>query len=67
MGIQTSDSLSTHDLTKRSTGTVASNGWGQQFFQLTTSRRGRLEQGFVDLAEEAFQLTTSRRGRLVFS
>ena len=35
-------------------------------FQLTTSRRGRLEYGYDGVVYFTFQLTTSRRGRRIY-
>ena len=54
--------ISTHDLTKRSTSTNQAV-LPQVPFQLTTSRRGRLQKVCDALDAFIFQLTTSRRGR----
>ena len=54
--------LSTHDLTQRST-LLPPFQSSSLNFQLTTSRRGRLDRYLRDLVARAFQLTTSRRGR----
>ncbi len=56
--------LSTHDLTQRSTQSTVSR-LRTMPFQLTTSRRGRLQMAFAMALGKVFQLTTSRRGRLV--
>ena len=54
--------LSTHDLTQRSTQSTVSR-LRTMPFQLTTSRRGRLQMAFAMALGKVFQLTTSRRGR----
>ena len=55
--------ISTHDLTKRSTATDVMDSYSVSIFQLTTSRRGRLESHTNKEERRIFQLTTSRRGR----
>ena len=57
-----SESLSTHDLTQRSTKDI-SRANKTRVFQLTTSRRGRHVLRTSWIIPAAFQLTTSRRGR----
>ena len=54
--------LSTHDLTQRSTSFRSPHNYAR-IFQLTTSRRGRPRFYFPFLHFLFFQLTTSRRGR----
>ena len=55
--------ISTHDLTKRSTFSPFCVRIGHKIFQLTTSRRGRLNYVTSTKPYMVFQLTTSRRGR----
>ena len=55
-------SISTHDLTKRSTRSADARS-PIRTFQLTTSRRGRQEKQYAPEEAWIFQLTTSRRGR----
>ena len=57
-------SVSTHDLTKRSTLCSCCRRQDLKSFQLTTSRRGRRQATSSKLmGHMMFQLTTSRRGR----
>ena len=55
--------ISTHDLTKRSTGFKEELTTKVVVFQLTTSRRGRRDYANEFVMTLIFQLTTSRRGR----
>ena len=55
-------SISTHDLTKRSTRPFVAAPMAL-LFQLTTSRRGRPIPASITCGTRVFQLTTSRRGR----
>ena len=58
--------FSTHDLTQRSTFPTPYPISRPTVFQLTTSRRGRLDKLYtVVMWVLSFQLTTSRRGRLL--
>ena len=58
--------ISTHDLTRRSTGYQVT-GTGSDGFQLSTSRGGRQATAEHQVPQATFQLTTSRRGRLDIS
>ena len=55
--------LSTHDLTRRSTGPSLLQQGYQMLFQLTTSQGGRLSPEYSAKISSTFQLTTSQGGR----
>ena len=57
-------SISTHDLTRRSTRKQTIYNNLERIFQLTTSRGGRLARREIEVKKEIFQLTTSQGGRL---
>ena len=60
-------SISTHDLTRRSTRKQTIYNNLERIFQLTTSRGGRLARREIEVKKEIFQLTTSQGGRLIRS